>query len=75
MIADILSALKGGVANDLMTKAGVSQDQLPQIMDVVGDVTKNKLGGELASGNLGSIMNLFSNNANSSASDGIQNWA
>jgi uncharacterized protein YidB (DUF937 family) len=72
MIADILSALKGGVANDLMTKAGVSQDQLPQIMDVVGDVTKNKLGGELASGNLGSIMNLFSNNANSSASDGIQ---
>jgi uncharacterized protein YidB (DUF937 family) len=41
-------------------------------MDVVGDVTKNKLGGELASGNLGSIMNLFSNNANSSASDGIQ---
>jgi uncharacterized protein YidB (DUF937 family) len=72
MLSNILSSLQDGVAGDLISKAGFSQDQIPGVMDVVGDVAKDKLGGELASGNIGSLMNLFSSKANTSAADGIQ---
>ena len=72
MFSTIISSLKDSVSSELKEKAGVSQDQLPQIFDLVGDVTKQKLGGEVASGNLDSLMNLFSKSDNTSAASGIQ---
>lgn len=72
MLSTIISSLKDNVSGELIEKAGVSQDQLPKIFDQIGSVAQEKLGGELASGNIGSLMNLFSNNSNSSSADGIQ---
>ena len=72
MFSNILSSLKDSVAGELIQKAGVSEDQLPQIFDQIGKVTKEKLGGQIASGNLDSVMNLFSNKSNTSAASGIQ---
>lgn len=72
MLSNIISSLKESVSGELMEKAGVSQDQLPQIFDQIGNVTKEKLGGEVASGNLSSLMNLFSKSDNSSEANGIQ---
>lgn len=72
MFTNILSSLKDNVSGELIEKAGVTQDQLPKIFDQIGEVTKEQLGGEIASGNIGSLMNLFSNNDNSSSANGIQ---
>ncbi len=72
MFSNILGSLKDSVASELREKAGVSEDQLPQIFDQIGRVTKEKLGGEVASGNLDSVMNLFSNKRNSAGANGIQ---
>ncbi|MBR9919175.1 hypothetical protein GYB29_16245 [bacterium] len=72
MIDAILSQLKDSVAGELTEKAGVSQDQIPQIMDIVGNVTKEKVSEEVSSGNIGALMNLFSDKENSGLADGIQ---
>lgn len=72
MFSNILNSLKESVSGELVEKAGVSEDQLPQIFDEIGNVTTEKLGGEIASGNIGSLMNLFSNSDNSSDANGIQ---
>lgn len=72
MFSNILGSLKDSVAGELIEKAGVSEDQLPQIFDQIGKVTKEKLGSEVASGNLDSVMNLFSKKGNTPAASGIQ---
>jgi len=72
MFSSIISSLKDSVSGELIEKAGVSEDRLPQIFDQIGDVTKRKLGGEVASGNLDSLMNLFSKSDNTSSASGIK---
>jgi len=72
MFSSILSSLKDNISGDLVEKAGVSKDQLPKVIDQIGNVTKEKLGAEVASGNMGSLMNLFSKKDNSSGAEGIQ---
>ena len=72
MFSNILSSLKDNISGELMEKAGVTQDQLPKIFEQIGEVAKEKLGGEIASGNIGSLMNLFSKSDNTSSANGIQ---
>jgi uncharacterized protein YidB (DUF937 family) len=72
MLSDILNAVKSSTAGELISKAGISQDQIDGVFDTIGDVTKDKVGGQLASGNLDGLMSLFSKGANNGAADGIQ---
>jgi len=72
MFSNIISTLKDSVSGELVEKAGVSQEQLPQIFDQIGKVAKEKLGAEVVSGNMGSLMNLFSKNDNTPGASGIQ---
>lgn len=72
MISTVINALRDSVSGELKSKAGASEDQLPAIFDEIGKVTKEKLGGEVASGNLDSLMNLFSKKENTSAASGIR---
>ena len=72
MLSNIISSLKDNVSGDLVGKAGVSKEQLPQIFDQIGNVAKEKLGAEAASGNMDSLMNLFSKKANTAGAGSIQ---
>ena len=72
MFSNILSSLKDNLSGDLVEKAGVSKEQLPQIFDQIGNVAKEKLGAEVASGNMSSLMNLFSKKDNTAGAGGIQ---
>src|SRR5690554_6117197 len=72
MLSNIISSLKDNVSGELVEKAGVSKEQLPQIFDQIGDVAKEKLGAEVSSGNISSLMNLFSKNDNTAGAGGIQ---
>lgn len=72
MLSNILSSLKDNVSGDLVEKAGVSKDQLPEIFDQIGNVTKDKLGAEVSSGNMDSLMSLFGKNDNTAGAGGIQ---
>ena len=72
MFSNILSSLKDNLSGDLVEKAGVSKDQLPQIFDQIGKVAKEKLGGEAASGNMDSVMSLFGKKDKTAGAGGIQ---
>lgn len=72
MIDSIIGQLKNEVSGSLKDKAGVDDSQVNGIMDVVKNVAGEKIGKEMLSGNLGDVMNLFSDKSNSSGADGIQ---
>ena len=72
MLSSILESIQDQVGPELIQKVGVSEDQLPQVMDVVGDASKSVLGKQLTSGNIGSLMNLFSSGDNNSGANSLQ---
>ena len=72
MIEELINGLKGQLSEKLQSEEGVSPTQVDGIMDVVKDVSKEKIGGELLSGNLGGIMNLFSDESNTQEADSLQ---
>lgn len=73
MLSSILDALQDQSGSEILSKTGLSSDKLPQIMDVVSDASKNVMGSQIASGNMGSLMNLFSSKSNSDGANSIQN--
>jgi uncharacterized protein YidB (DUF937 family) len=72
MLSSIIDNLKDQVGPEILNKTGLSEDKLPQIMDIVADASKNVVGNQVASGNMGSLMNLFGSGSNSKGADGIQ---
>ena len=72
MLDSILGTLKDQVAGKLETEAGVESSNVGGVMDVVKSVAMDKIGGEMLSGGLSSVMNLFSGKSNSTAADGLQ---
>lgn len=72
MIEDLINGLKGQLSEKLQSEEGVSPTQVDGIMDVVKDVSQEKIGGELLSGNLGGVMSLFSDAPNTQEADSLQ---
>lgn len=72
MLESIINNLKGQVGNDLMSKAGLNVNQIDKVMDVSGDAAKETFMSKLSPDNIGSMMNLFSNNANNNQADSMQ---
>ena len=72
MIEELLKGLQGQVGNDLQQKAGVQPNQMDDIMKIIGGVAAKEAGKEMLSGNLGTVMNLFSNQQNSAGASSLQ---
>ncbi len=72
MIDAILNTLKGEVGNQIMEKANIPSDKLDDVMNVIGDSAKNEVLSQMTSGGLSTMMNLFSNNSNSSSANQLQ---
>lgn len=69
---DLINGLKSQVAGKLQAEAGVSGSQVDGIMDIVKNVAGEKIGGEMLSGGMGSLMNLFSDKPNTQEADSLQ---
>lgn len=72
MLDAILGQIKGQVGEQLQQKEGVESSQLDGIMDVVQSVAGEKIGKQVLGDGLGSVMNLFSNNNNTTEADSLQ---
>ncbi len=72
MLSQLMNGLKGELAPEL-NQQGVDEGKMDSIMSVIGDATKTEVTKQMASGGVGGLMSLFSNNSNNSEADSIQN--
>lgn len=72
MLDQLISGIKDEISGKLQAEQGVSSDQVDGVMDVVSNVSQEKIGGELLGGNLDSVMNLFSDKPNTQEADSLQ---
>ena len=72
MIDEILKMLKNEVGSQIVEKADIPADKIDGIMNVIGDSAKSEVVSQLTSGNLSTMMNLFSNNENSHGANDLQ---
>jgi hypothetical protein len=71
LLASIIAGLKDQIGGDLLSKAGISNDKVDDVLKVVGQTAKDKVGSEIASGGIASAMGLFSKGSNSSGANGL----
>lgn len=72
MLEQLLQGLQGQVGQEVQEKAGVDSDMMSKIMEMAGGVATKQVTEQMAKGNIGDIMNLFSNNSNNSNADSMQ---
>lgn len=72
MFENILSNLKSEVGSQILGKTNLPPDKLDGVMSIIGDVTKKEVTGQMFGGNLSTVMNLFSNQTNTTAADQLQ---
>lgn len=72
MLEQLLEGLKGQVGQEVQEKAGVDSDMMSQIMQLAGGVATKEVGKEMMGGGLDTVMNLFSNNSNSTGANSLQ---
>lgn len=73
MLDSILNGLKDQIADELVNKAGINNNQIDDIINVAGESTKEVMSNKLSPDLLGDVMNLFSKGKNSGVANGIQN--
>lgn len=73
MLDMILNGLKDQVGGDLQQKAGVQGNMLDDLLKITGNVATKEVSKEMLGGNLGTVMNLFSNNSNNAGANSLQN--
>ena len=73
MIESIINALKSEVGSQIVGQTNLPSGNLDKVFGIIGDVTKKEVTGQLKSGNLSTVMNLFSNQANNSGANALQN--
>ncbi len=72
MLDGILGQIKGQLGDSLQQQEGVDSSQLDGILDIVKSVTGEKVGKQMLGDGLGPVMNLFSNNNNTTEADTLQ---
>lgn len=73
MIETLINSLKSEVGSQIVGQTNLSSGNLDKVFSIIGDVTKKEVTGQLKSGNLSTVMNLFSNKSNNSGANALQN--
>lgn len=73
MIETLINSLKSEVGSQIVGQTNLSSGNLDKVFSIIGDVTKKEVTGQLKSGNLSTVMNLFSNKTNNSGANALQN--
>ncbi len=72
MLEELLNSLKSQIGGDLTSQTGLPAGHLDQVMSVVGNATKKEVTGQMVSGNLSHLMNLFSDKPNNDGANQVQ---
>jgi len=72
MIEQLLKTIKSDVGSQILEKTNLPPDKLNGIFSVIGDVTKKEVTNQMMSGDLSTVMNLFSNKANNASANRLQ---
>lgn len=73
MLDSILNGLKNQITGELVSKAGINDNQIDDIIKVAGESTQEVMLNKLSPDMLGDVMNLFSKGKNTGTANGIQN--
>ncbi len=71
MLEQILQTVKGQMGNQLIDKIGMSSGETEKSFDVLGGSLTEIIGNESQGGGLSTLLNLFSDNDNSSESNSL----
>jgi len=72
MIDQIINSLKSEVGSQILKQTKLPSGNLDKVFSVIGDVTKKEVTNQMTGGNIGSVMNLFSNKPNNSSANLLQ---
>ena len=72
MLEQIMNSLKSEVGEKLSNNSEVPEGGIEKIFSTLADVVKKEVTGQMLSGNLSHLMNLFSNQPNTDQADVIQ---
>jgi uncharacterized protein YidB (DUF937 family) len=72
MLEELLNSVKSEVGGQLAGSADLPSGGIEKIFSTLGDTVKNEATGQILSGNLSHLMNLFSNQPNTEQANEIQ---
>jgi len=72
MLEQIMNSLKSEVGGKLSNNSGLPEGGTEKIFSTLADVVKKEVTGQMLSGNLSHLMNLFSNQPNTDQANVIQ---
>ena len=72
MLEQIMNSLKSEVGGKLSDNSNLPEGSMEKIFSTLSDVVKKEVTGQMLSGNLPHLMNLFSNQPNTDQADVIQ---
>ena len=72
MLEQLLNSLKTEIEGHLTSQADLPAEQLDDVISSIGGVAQKEVAGQMTSGNLSNLMNLFSDKPNNDAANRIQ---
>ncbi len=72
MIEQLIKSLKSEVGGQLSGQTNLPAGSIDKVFSVIGDVTKKEVTGQMLSGNLSDVMNLFSDKPNNKGANLLQ---
>jgi hypothetical protein len=72
MLEELINSMKSEVGGQLSSQINLPSDQIDKVLSVLGNETKKEVTGQLLSGNLSQLMNLFSDKPNNAEANAIQ---
>lgn len=72
MLEQLMNSLKSEVGGSLSNNPELPQGSIEKIFGTLSDVVKKEVSGQMLSGNLSHVMNLFSKQPNTTQADAIQ---
>ena len=72
MLEELIKSMKSEVGGQLSSQTNLPSGQIDKVLSVIGDETRKEVSGQLLSGNLSHLMNLFSDKPNNEGANAIQ---
>jgi hypothetical protein len=72
MIEQLINSLKSEVGSQILNQTKLPEGSLNKVFSVIGDVAKKEVTGQMLSGDLSGVLNLFSKQPNNNAANLLQ---
>jgi hypothetical protein len=72
MLEQLLNSLKSEIGGNLTSQANLPSEQVDDVISAIGGVAHKEIAGQMTSGNLSHLMNLFSDKPNTAGANQIQ---